>query len=388
MYCNKCGKEIKEDNKFCTYCGKAVKENTEQQSNVKQEQQIKAEINNTENRKEIKKDNDVKNESSNKSNLGKKAIIVFVMMIIVILGCICGFNKSNRTNNISENINTGTTENTDKFETTNTKNDTSITEKCDTSYTGMVFNKKWSELQKQIEKYLQESYKNLSIITISDWEQKNTTDEMITYVMELRRDTKTFLRIIVEVEESQNKVISVGVSYLQSDNSMIEYALSEQKTNLKGISNILGIETEYSNYLINILPNTGACDYYENDVFFYCANTNDFATTYITACQKDNAYLESDIWNKQDFDVETEVQNINEVVNSLEGTTPEIKKILTEVFEKYPKAQYIAFHDNYMNRCWLLDGEGKKVYFDSLEDFERALQICNVDIDNVQPANY
>lgn len=66
----------------------------------------------------------------------------------------------------------------------------------------------------------------------------------------------------------------------------------------------------------------------------------------------------------------------------------EVQKILDEIYAKYPNAESIIGIDSWSSWLWILDEEGKKVYFDDLEGFEEVLKRCNVDIDNVQPANY
>lgn len=94
--------------------------------------------------------------------------------------------------------------------------------------------------------------------------------------------------------------------------------------------------------------------------------------------------------NKRTEDTNTineETTNQNNTTNEIANNTSEeitSENLIDEIYAKYPKlkdTEGIICTDG--ESYWLLDENGEKVYFDSMESFEQAKEQCNLDIEAI-----
>lgn len=92
--------------------------------------------------------------------------------------------------------------------------------------------------------------------------------------------------------------------------------------------------------------------------------------------------------NKRTEDTNTineETTNQNNTTNEIANNTSEeitSENLIDEIYAKYPKlkdTEGIICTDG--ESYWLLDENGEKVYFDSMESFEKAKEQCNLDVE-------
>ena len=95
--------------------------------------------------------------------------------------------------------------------------------------------------------------------------------------------------------------------------------------------------------------------------------------------------------NKRTEDTNTineETTNQNNTTNEIANNTSEeitSENLLDEIYAKYPKlkdTEGIICTDG--ESYWLLDENGEKVYFDSMESFEQAKEKCNINVEAVE----
>lgn len=95
--------------------------------------------------------------------------------------------------------------------------------------------------------------------------------------------------------------------------------------------------------------------------------------------------------NKRTEDTNTineETTNQNNTTNEIANNTSEeitSENLLDEIYAKYPKlkdTEGIICTDG--ESYWLLDENGEKVYFDSMESFEQAKEKCNLNVEAVE----
>lgn len=95
--------------------------------------------------------------------------------------------------------------------------------------------------------------------------------------------------------------------------------------------------------------------------------------------------------NKRTEDTNTineETTNQNNTTNEIANNTSEettSENLLDEIYAKYPKlkdTEGIICTDG--ESYWLLDENGEKVYFDSMESFEQAKEQCNLNVESLE----
>ena len=284
--CQKCGKELGEDEKFCSNCGEKIEENVQDESNAQK---------------------------------GSGTLIKIGVGALILVACGSWIYKGKpqdlvvpTVSNVEKDF--GEEENViANVENDLAKDENVIAEKekisqeldpvisCESSYTSMSFGISWDELRGKIDEYLKENYKNMPSITISQWNQNVNTNGTITYTVLLKKDNVTFSDVSVEVDAVSQRPIMFSASFIQSDPTLEPYASSEQKNNLKQIAKMLRVEKEYSDFLLSVEQDTGDAEAFENNVFAYFYNTVDFCNTYVMATTEEKKNEIIDSWYNEEL---------------------------------------------------------------------------------------
>lgn len=197
MFCNKCGKEIKEEWEFCNYCGASISSPNQN--------------NDTEN-----VSNNVVNNVTRVRKVNKKQIIFIVVFLIVVIICI---SYGMFIYNSSQGLISDTLNNNGK----NDKNLSNLIEKSNT-YTGMSFKISKEEFEQNYLNELNNNIMNYELgeffmdesFTILDNNNVNIQNNTTTYKHCLYRGypyRTQYFAIYLEVENNTNKLISVNGIY-------------------------------------------------------------------------------------------------------------------------------------------------------------------------------
>lgn len=175
MYCGKCGKEIKEGEKFCTKCGTQISNDTEHINNVIQN----------------------KSKSSNSSKKKKIIIISIIIIFIVILGIIMNMilndEKKNKENNTTENI-------ADNIKKEDFRLDT-------TAETGITYNFNLNEVQQALDKACNEN----NVKKFTKFEYITSNDYNMVYNSYADENSTTACTIIIQMHN--NYIASIAYHY-------------------------------------------------------------------------------------------------------------------------------------------------------------------------------
>lgn len=326
---------------------------------------------------------EVKNKFSN-----KKMNVVVLMIIVIILGSIYGFYKNNEKTSISENISSSTTENIEKTETINTQKETSITEKCDTSSTGYVFNKYLSDMQTDILSCINTTFSDASNFSTEILDAKDSFTDLIpeasyAYDITIKMGDKIYFHVGIDRETFTEKISSVSIYYVEQDDGMYDYCMQKKDIILQELAKQLDIETEYNNFARSLPRYVDNYMYNENNIYFSYYGYKGSSSWNIQPGYKEPDYT---AYGYED-DKEPPMYQINVNDRTVE-VNENVYKILTEIYSKYPKAQYVIFYSNFENSCWLLNEEGRKVHVKDIPTFEKALEVCNIDINSATKQNY
>ena len=329
MYCKNCGKEIKEGNSFCTNCGKPIENN--KQENI--------ETNSTE-------------PISNQKKKGFKIRVWHIIAILIILLCIIvtfAFCKKDNINN----------------DTNNTKlSETSATEdnkKGLIDIENETFNFTEKELVDYLVGHVTYNYMDNGYKTTKNNDTTSYTNSISTGAKEIKVTTvngkvKSFSFIYNTNTSLSSKDISLEktIQAVKGINALYLFESGKDYKELSDKEQFEYIET----FQTPILHNT----YNSNLKYSVDENFNTVITTY-------------SIWVSHNNTNTAETTNNQDLLETIYAKYPELKD----------KDGYICTNGE---EYWILNEDGKKIYFDSLESFENATSITgNNSVKETETAN-
>lgn len=327
MYCKYCGNEIKENEKFCTKCGNQIGNNIERKAN--------------------NQDN-----SSKLSNFIKNNKVIITISIVVILIIIIGAITYVILNN--NRLSTPTTTSLDSTK----KDNKEVIRTDDTAETGITYNFTLNELQTSLDKIC--NLNNINKFTAFKYTTSN--DYNMIYESYSNANSNTDCLIIVQIHN--NYIASIAYRY---SNENIEFGESTGKNIFfSTLKELFG--NEYANSIIETLGKleNNKCKYNNYTLSMKTKIEQEGINQYeITAISPEYAEKLMVLYPNS--------YNLDENVNNAETSN-----LLEEIYKKYPDLRgegSIVCHDE--DNYWLLDKEGKKVYFYDLESFENALRERN-----------
>lgn len=323
MYCKNCGKEIKEGNSFCTNCGKPIESTMQENIETNPIEPI-----------------------SKQNKKGFKIRVWHIVILLIVLLCIIVTFAFSKKDNIS-----------------NEKNNTKSSETSATvdNKKGLidVENETFNFTEKELVDYL---LGHVTYNYMDNGYKATKNNDTTSYTNSISTGTKE-----VQVITVNGKVKSFSFIY-NSNTSLANRDISLEKTTqaVKGINALYLFESgkdykelsdkeqfEYiETFQTPILHNT----YNPNLKYSVYENSTAVITTYSIAVNQNNT-------------------NITETIDS--------QDLLETIYAKYPE---LKDKDGYIctngEEYWILDEDGKKIYFDSLESFEKALSITGNNIVN------
>ena len=329
MYCKNCGKEIKEGNSFCTNCGKPIENN--KQENI--------ETNSTE-------------PISNQKKKGFKIRVWHIIAILIILLCIIvtfAFCKKDNINNDTNNTKLSETSATvdNKKGLIDVENET--------------FNFTEKELVDYLVGHVTYNYMDNGYKTTKNNDTTSYTNSISTGAKEIKVTTvngkvKSFSFIYNTNTSLSSKDISLEktIQAVKGINALYLFESGKDYKELSDKEQFEYIET----FQTPILHNT----YNSNLKYSVDENFNTVITTY-------------SIWVSHNNTNTAETTNNQDLLETIYAKYPELKD----------KDGYICTNGE---EYWILNEDGKKIYFDSLESFENATSITgNNSVKETETAN-
>lgn len=368
MKCKKCGNEIQEGNSFCVNCGTSI-ETTKKISNI-----------NTKNEKNI-------NDKTKMKNRLKVLITIIIISIIIICISIVVFFKSkdkeviNNNNEVTENI-----EQEKMYITQNS--DVSPTKK---EFIG-VFSDKLTNVYdnsagglRKIENY-ETSIENMKQYSIETWSD-NTSQKykVLEETYYYNSNNNHIIGAKTSINDVQKTVSGIkqsrGVSYQEFLEGEINayYSVFQNFHNDNTSNEALERYEIYQKYLENSKNDTGKELEYKNYKYSYKV-IEDYIYIFVTFKDDDNKNEILMLAYDEKTNAEEIIKKWYDTVYTIEIEEETSSNLLDEIYAKYPELEnadiQICSDDN--GTYWLLDNEGKKIYFSDLETFESALEKCNI----------
>lgn len=386
MYCEKCGKEIKDGNNFCTNCGCLII----------------------------------------KSNKRNKLIIIGVSIIILLSVFFLYFNKQYKNEELNQNINISEKTVTEyKIEETKMQQlsyDIKIKENTDMEITETwkIEIKEFNTLFKNFN--IDNRYKDITNVKVSEILDNDNKKEFTEIDTEMYHVTKDCFYAMVNSDglfeiawgvDTKNEIKTYQISYtvqeavnVYNDCAEIYWGLIgngnaipidniEGKIEIENISNISDIKMwghseidakiyEENDFILFNGKNLKQGNYFE---FRLLMPPKIFKTTNIIKENKTEQILKEE--NIISIDEQQQQQTASQVSygnksgmqiklnGKIVDVSDEVFNILGSIFSKYQTAKDSDIICTNGEECWILDEAGKKVYFDDLTSFENALKQCN-----------
>ena len=374
MKCKKCGNEIKEGNSFCVNCGTSI-ETTKKISN-----------NNTENEKNI-------NDKTKMKNRLKVLITIIIISIIIICISIVVFFKSkdkeviNNNNEVTENIEQEKMHITQNSDVSPTKKEfigvfsDKLTNVYDNSAGGL----------RKIENY-ETSIENMKQYSIETWSD-NTSQKykVLEETYYYNSNNNHIIGAKTSINDVQKTVSGIkqsrGVSYQEFLEGEINayYSVFQNFHNDNTSNEALERYEIYQKYLEKSKNDTGKELEYNNYKYSYKV-IEDYIYIFVTFKDDDNKNEILMLAYDEKTNAEEIIKKWYDTVYTIEIEEETSSNLLDEIYAKYPELEnadvQICTDDN--ETYWLLDKDGKKVYFSDLETFESALEKCNITSEEIK----
>lgn len=380
MKCKKCGNEIQEGNSFCVNCGTSI-ETTKKISNI-----------NTKNEKNI-------NDKTKMKNRLKVLITIIIISIIIICISIVVFFKSkdkeviNNNNEVTENI-----EQEKMYITQNS--DVSPTKK---EFIGVFSDKLTEIMDKKTNEYFKSHTYNTSIENMFQYSSEVKITNNITQKRDKVNERTYFYNSVNNHFIGSREMIydlNNTIKGLEMNNTNInEYVTNFLKGALAVFMNYHNMDEEQKNSQEqkdkfnewqNSLTQYSTEEATNLEFDNYKCSYNILGADCLYVCTKFN-----DDNNKMEFLMlaydenvgpEETIKNWYNTVYTKEEISKTKEDLLEEIYAKYPELEnsdvQICTDDN--ETYWLLDKDGKKVYFSDLETFESALEKCNITSEEIK----
>lgn len=317
----------------------------------------------------------------------KYIIILLVFILVIILGIILGIILiNNRETNHNNNV-----ENDNKIsESLNENKKIYITQDSNVSLTGKEFIGKFSD-------ELMVETNDVVVTEVADTLVDNIKKYSIKYKVKNTK-TKNYDVVFEEIyyyNQLNNNIIAKEISitsvslFTQTLYTTYNMSINEwENMMLNGASNIfqnlnsnsdeeaIKKSTEYYEY-VNKLENNEQKDFTYNDFkYTYTLIGHDLLNVIKKSTNDSNSFTWLLLAVDENSDLEEEIKiwqdNINTEIDTIETN------FIEEIYKKYSVAEGCICSNG--DEYWLLDKEGKKVYFDSVESFESAMQICGLNL--------
>lgn len=176
-----------------------------------------------------------------------------------------------------------------------------ITEKSDTSFTGLVFNKDFSDFKNQLSSYIENTYKDsigtlvdTNIEIVSEHKQEDIEYKILSF-RRFRNSTQPYdvASITINVDYSTNKIISINFYCLNS------VSLSDYMADYACILDLIGSDLRYnvSEFVKNY---ENSKSYYKDNVYVYATGNNNQTCTFVLATDEKEAeyHTKNNSWKK------------------------------------------------------------------------------------------
>lgn len=313
----------------------------------------------------------------------KYIIILLVFILVIILGIILINNRETNHNNNVENDNKIS-------ESLNENKKIYITQDSNVSLTGKEFIGKFSD-------ELMVETNDVVVTEVADTFVDNIKKYSIKYKVKNTK-TKNYDVVFEEIyyyNQLNNNIIAKEISitsvslFTQTLYTTYNMSINEwENMMLNGASNIfqnlnsnsdeeaIKKSTEYYEY-VNRLGNNEQKDFTYNDFkYTYTLIGHDLLNVIKKSTNDSNSFTWLLLAVDENSDLEEEIKiwqnNMNTEIDTIETN------FIEEIYKKYSVAEGCICSNG--DEYWLLDKEGKKVYFDSVESFESAMQICGLNL--------
>ena len=375
MYCKNCSKEIKEGNSFCTNCGKPI-ENTIQEN---------IETNPIE---------PISKQNKKGFKIRVWHIVVLIISIIIVISIILLNKKSNDSNSI------------------NAVNDVEISEE-DYRYITQVSNVSPTNrefigvLSNNIIEIFKEQHKKSSIAEFKYYDTSVNNMKVYSIEAHIENSQTGYKESGIEEQYYYNAInnnlignrfyiidISYFMNFLNTQNMTLdEFESTQTNANIVIFRNIINDQNEtenekaskYIEYWTNQMNENGIVkgkiDIHGKEYSYQVIgdvlkivrlfNNNVYKSMELI-------YLAYDINSSPEETIKNWVNSVS--LQNVEKANTTTGNFIDEIKSKYPKESEMICTNGEEN--WILNEDGKKVYFDSLESFEKAISITGNNIVN------
>lgn len=338
MYCKKCGSEIKEGNDFCTNCGAQINEKVK-----KDKEPIKIKL--------------------------STFIILIVLVVAIFLIIVLALKIKSKGGN-NEQITNFENNSIELKEKTETEFENKFIRADKQSETGVTYTFTLNDVKNALDKVCSER----ELDKFTDFVY--TTSNDYNKVYETYYYTADKNDCIINVQVVNDYVVLLTYQY---SNDNLEFSESEGKNiYYNTLTQLFGID--YSSELINILEELPDNKAKYNDDYTVCTKVTldeyNMNQLYITATS--NEFFE---YAKQQLPNLYDISEANDNVETFGDTYDDTTHLQEQIYEKYPELEGkdgIVCSNTYRGYTdfWLLDENGKKMYFTNIEGFEALLEYC------------
>lgn len=368
MYCKNCGKEIKEGNSFCTNCGKPIESTMQENIETNPIEPISKQ-----NKKGFK--------------IRVWHIVVLIISIIIVISVILLNKKSNDSNSINAVNNVEISEEDYRY----------ITQVSNVSPTNREF---IGVLSNNIIEIFKEQYKKSSIAEFKYCDTSVNNMKVYSIEAHIENSQTGYKESGIEEQYYYNAInnnlignrfyiidISYFMNFLNTQNMTLdEFESTQTNANIVIFRNIINDQNEtenekaskYIEYWTNQMNENGIVkgkiDIHGQEYSYQVIgdvlkivrlfNNNVYKSMELI-------YLAYDINSSPEETIKNWVNSVS--LQNVEKANTTTGNFIDEIKSKYPKESEMICTNG--EEYWILNEDGKKVYFDSLESFEKAISI-------------
>lgn len=201
---------------------------------------------------------------------------------------------------------------------------------------------------------------------------------VVVIILKNRNNEETSANEVIEEEQQETAKIEIGTNY-----NCVE----------DGVTGYINFNTETS-YVMNMTYDMSESVTY-NGIYKIEGNTITLTVTYYDMVEDPSTFeqytetitiLEDGTLEYTSANGDKHIFDKNKTLteNTTDTTETTTGDLLEQIYAKYPSlegTEGIVCTDG--TDYWLLDENGKKVYFKDLESFEKALKECNIDVNSI-----